>query len=108
MHITDADRQRAGRSLVGYTCRSKDSYDPVFDAAIRQLRPDWFEKTSIPKKVKLLAIARSGANRPSSKSKDKETAALGRVLGFYTLNTTTGRSCYDPVFDAEIRKLRPD
>lgn len=36
------DGTRLGQALSNYTRRSSEAHDPVFDKAIRRLRPDWF------------------------------------------------------------------
>jgi len=40
-------RQRAGKlgsALSNYTCKSSDTFDPIFADKIRELRPDWFRR----------------------------------------------------------------
>jgi hypothetical protein len=101
-------------ALMGYTNTKSSCYDPEFDAEIRTLRLDWFERTAIRnadgstskrrvssalKKQKLLEMARKGGERPNSRS-----TKLGSALICYT-NIKNGS--YDPAFDAEIRALRP-
>jgi hypothetical protein len=51
------------------------------------------------KKLQLLELANSGADRPKQKSE------LGWTLAHYV---NRSQSCYDEQFDTEIRKLRPD
>jgi hypothetical protein len=61
--------------------------------------PNVISKSSTNKKQELIALAKSGAKRPSQKS------PLGGVLSNYTSKSS---SSYDPDFDKEIRTLRPD
>jgi chorismate mutase len=92
-------KTKLGRVLYNYTRKSSSSYDPVFDKQIRKLRPDWFVSTANQNKKLLLKIAKNGKDRPHWKSK------LGWALYNYTRKSS---SSYDPVFDKQIRKLRPD
>ena len=92
-------KTKIGSALVGYTCGKKGTYDPVFDAEIRKIRPDWFINTAAENKKILIEIAKTGKPRPLSKTK------IGKTLVSYT---NKGSHCYNPVFDAEIRKIRPD
>ncbi len=66
--------------------------------------PQWLWLTVVHKskqaKQQLLEIARNGENKPL-----KGEHPLGIRLGSYTYPSS---SCYDPVFDKEIRELRPD
>ena len=87
-----------GNALSHYTTKSK-SYNPDFDKEIRNLRPDWFENTSIKKKEELLQIAKSGKPRPNIKT------TLGNALSKY-ISKSSGS--YDEDFDKEIRNLRPN
>jgi hypothetical protein len=81
-----------------YTNKNNASYyDPVFDKQIRKLRPDWFIHNVEENKKKLLLMAKNGENRPSK--------TLRQNLYNYTNKRKGG---YDPVFDEQIRKLRPD
>jgi hypothetical protein len=97
----NTEKRHLGRALYNYISKSKNrddrriSYDPEFDAEIRRLRPDWFEDTTIPKKRKLLEIAKSGGKRP--------IGALGQTLSRYTRPYV-----FDQEFDREIRAARPD
>jgi hypothetical protein len=92
-------RTKEGQALCNYARKVSSCYFPEFDKIIRELRPDWFESTSIIMKQKLIAIAKSGAKRPHHKTKD------GRALDNYTRKLS---SCYCPKFDKIIRKRRPD
>ena len=91
-----------GRALRDYTRPSSKSYDPVFTAEIKALRPDWFVDTAALKKAELKAMALRGEPRPSA-AKGKHP--LGSALCNYTHLSSKS---YDPVFDREIRALRPD
>ena len=92
-----------GRVLSNYTDPSSGSYDPVFTAEIKALRPDWFvsksEKADL-KKAELKAMAVRGEPRPV-----QGKHPLGRLLSNYTSPSSV---TYDQVFDQEIRALRPD
>jgi hypothetical protein len=92
-----------GRALRDYTHPSSKSYDPVFTAEIKALRPDWFVDTVMLKKTELKAMAMRGEPRPSAGPNNKHP--LGRALCNYTHLSSKS---YDPVFDREIRALRPD
>jgi hypothetical protein len=37
-------KHHLGRALINYTNKSRKTYDDKFDAKIRALRPDWFNK----------------------------------------------------------------
>lgn len=91
-----------GNVLGFYTNPNSKSYDAEFDKQIRNLRPDWFVSPSDgvnQKKQQILEMARNGEPRPSKKH------PLGKVLGCYI---NPNNSMYDPEFDEQIRKLRPD
>ena len=92
-------KTKEGQALYNYTRKVSSCYCHVFDKIIRKLRPDWFESTSIIMRQKLIAIAKSGAKRPSKKTKE------GQALCNYARKVS---SCYYHVFDKIIRKLRPD
>ena len=91
-------KTKLGRCLASYILKTHPCYDPIFDAKIRRLSK-WFENTATKNKEKLLQMAEAGEPRPHKKIK------LGRLFNNYICKTGT---CYDPVFDAEIRRLRPD
>ena len=42
-YANDPKERQLGQALSSYTCKTKTTYDPVFDKKIRGLRPDWFE-----------------------------------------------------------------
>ena len=92
-----------GEALCRYTNGHHACYDPVFTAEIKALRPDWFvsrsEKANL-NKAELKAMALRGEPKPI-----KNNHPLGGVLFKYT---NPHHACYDPVFTAEIRALRPD
>ena len=89
-----------GRVLSNYTDPSSKSYDPVFTAKIRALRPDWFAGPMAQNKAELKAMALRGETRPVAGKHP-----LGERLCRYT---SPSSNSYDPVFDQEIRALRPD
>ena len=92
-----------GYALRSYTCPGSESYDPVFTAEIKALRPDWFvtqsEKVDLTK-AELKAMALRGEPKPV-----QGKHPLGERLRMYT---NPNSKSYDPVFTAEIRALRPD
>lgn len=88
--------------LSFYTTKNSGCYDRKFDKQIRKLRPDWFMTNKAKagqKKLEILKLASSGSKKPL------QSHYLGNVLNKYT-NKNSG--CYDPKFDKQIRKLRPD
>ena len=89
-----------GAVLCMYTNLSSNSYDPVFDKEIRAARPDWFVDTAAQNKLELKAMALRGEPKPVAGKHP-----LGAVLCDYT---NPSSDSYDPVFDQEIRALRPD
>jgi superfamily II DNA or RNA helicase/chorismate mutase len=95
-----AKKHPLGESLIRYTNKSSNCYDDNFANKIKKLQPDWFENSANKKKEELLNMARNGNERPMAKK-----CSLARVLCFYT---NKNNACYDPIFDKEIRKLRPD
>jgi hypothetical protein len=96
------NRHPLGRALSSYTRPSSQSYDPVFDQEIRALAPQWFLGSAARNKAELLAMALRGEPRPGA---GKNKHPLGQVLSQYT---NPKSQTYDPVFDKEIRALRPD
>jgi hypothetical protein len=96
----DVDIKRLGAALRNY-----EKHHPEFTRKIRELRPDWYvyEDPTIPKKQKLLEMARSGKRKPRiwEASEKRYAAELSRY---------TYKQClsYDLKFDIEIRKIRPD
>ena len=92
-----------GRALSQYTGLKRNTYDPVFDQAIRAAAPGWFLDTAAVKKAELLAMAARGEGRPAASGKNRHP--LGAVLLAYTGLSNT---CYDPVFDQAIRTATPN
>lgn len=95
-------KTKIGSKLTHYTNPNSGCYDPKFDRDIRKLRPDWFVSKSDranQKKAKLFEMARKGESKPHHRTK------MGSALIHYTLKKS---SSYDPKFDREIRKARPD
>ena len=90
------DGTTLNQSLRHYTCPNSTAYDPEFTAQLCKIAPLWIV---IGKKEKLLEMAKDGLPRPSYET------VLGRSLIYYTSQSHNG---YDPIFDTEIRKLRPD
>jgi hypothetical protein len=89
-----------GRMLIEYTNSRSASYDHVFDQEIRALAPHWFVDTAALNRAELKAMALRGEPRP---------VVHKHPLGAALYNYTRPKSgCYDPVFDQEIRALRPD
>lgn len=96
-------KHKLGIALCRYTNPNNRCYDLEFTKQLTNLRPDWFiTKSNLAniKKQKLLDIAKNGDKRPT-----KTKHPLGKVLIHYTSKNS---SCYDPQFDAKIRKLRPN
>jgi len=91
-------RTKLGMVFQTYKNKNSRCYDQAFDEEIRKLAPQWFVNTAVDKKKELLEMARKGEPRPNSKTK------IGNALLSYMDKTG---SCYDPVFDNEIRKLAP-
>ena len=89
-----------GAVLCRYTNPKSGCYDPVFDQEIRALAPHWFADTEAHNKLELKAMAMRGEPRPAAGKHP-----LGAVLSNYT---NPNSKSYDPVFDQEIRALRPD
>jgi hypothetical protein len=80
--------------LTSYIAKSQPLFDADFNQKIRELRPDWFEKTADKNRKTLLEMARNGAKKPGRETK------IGTML-----------SCYmhrDPRFKKQIHNLRPD
>ena len=95
-----SEKHILGVPLMCYTNKKNKCYDPIFDKQIRELRPDWFENTTIGKKQQLLEMARNGEPRPV-----QGKHVLGAVLCNYTRLKS---DCYDPIFNKQILELRPD
>ncbi|MFA5766345.1 MAG: hypothetical protein WC919_00290 [Candidatus Paceibacterota bacterium] len=103
-------RRAISSALIDYTDKKHKSYDPEFDAQIREARPDWFEKRrSALNKQKLLELAKSGKRKPHYfKSPSNPSEASERRLAAAFYNYTRKGSGYNPEFDAQIREIRPD
>jgi superfamily II DNA or RNA helicase len=97
----DPEEVRLGHRLSEYISKKCGSYDPEFDKEIRRLKPDWFLDTVMINKQ----FIRKLNKRPSQSSKDPEEKRLGVLLSSYIRRT---HRSYDPIFDADIRKLKPD
>ena len=98
-----ADKPKTEDKLLGrlqtYLSKNKQTYDAEFDVEIHTARPDWFENTADIKRQQLLMLAKNGADRPNSNSKDLKEKELGVALQNYIK---------DSDFDEQIRTLRPD
>jgi hypothetical protein len=81
-----------GRFLCRFTNIRNMSYDPIFDAEIREKHPDWFINTSRVAKDELLMLP-PGSKKPTGK-------ALGRLHNYTNRHSTT----FDADFSKEIRK----
>ncbi|NBT57267.1 hypothetical protein EBT16_00625 [bacterium] len=98
-----SQKTKIGRSLSDYTSPANRSYDPLFHRDMKKIRPEWFmSQTQVAsgKKKELLKMARRGDPRPSY-----DKTKIGQALSNYTRKKSPA---YDPVFDKQIRKLRPD
>jgi len=93
--------------LLRFTRQRDGMYDPVFDAEIRRLRPDWFASNGgvAALKQRLIELAREGAPRPSSTAKDPHEQQLGALLRLCTAASDATR---DDDFNHLIRGMRPD
>ena len=91
-------KTKQGRALYPYTSPSHGSYDPVFTKQIKELAPIWFENTALINKHELLELARSGAKRPSRKTK------LGEALVRYSRSSHPSS---DPEFVKQVTELAP-
>jgi hypothetical protein len=96
--------QQLRGALYSYKQPKSQTYRPALEARLRVVAPQWFS-TDDPKgkKAELKAMAMRGEPRPSGGGKNKHP--LGRPLCHYT---NSNSNTYDPVFDQEIRALRPD
>lgn len=95
-------KTKIGAALCRYTSKWSgryDYYDPKFAREIKRIAPQWFVSPLEQKKKSLLEMAERGEPRPSRKTK------IGTSLCTYTMKSY---KCYDPKFDREIRRLRPD
>jgi superfamily II DNA or RNA helicase len=89
-----------GSALIRYTNQSSGSFDPEFNEKIRDLRPDWFVNTAAVKKETLLRMAKNGYQKPP------ENSPLYTAL--HMSYTRSVSNSFDPEFNKEIRKLRPE
>ena len=86
------------------TTNSSGSYDPVFTAKLKALRPDWFISNHDPKgrKAELLRRAKAGEPVPVRSGPD-------RLLAVALYNYTYKKSnVYSEAFFEELRAVRPD
>jgi hypothetical protein len=98
-----SQKTKIGMALSQYTSPSNTAYDKAFHEEMKGIRPDWFlsqAQNSKRKKDELLRMARAGEPRPSH-----DKTRLGQALSNYT---RTSSAVYDPDFDREIRRIRPD
>jgi hypothetical protein len=65
------------------------------------LAPGWFENTANTKRAELLMWAKSGAERPSSTSKNRKERQLAQILN-------DSRKLLNREYYTQIRTLRPD
>jgi hypothetical protein len=97
-----AQRSKLGSALCSYTAKSSSCYDSLFDKQIRNVRPDWFVskyQVSERKKKDLIKMANEAKPRPNRK----------HPLGMFLSHVTSKKSeVYDPIFDKQIRNIRPD
>ena len=88
-------------SLLGYTRKKSQVFDPVFANEIKKLAPQWFVKQSDivrNKKETILKMAKDGDAKPKR----------GPILSALLLYTREDSNCYDPIFSTKIRSLRPE
>ena len=91
---------REGRILGSFTRPSSPQCDEKFHLRLKQLRPDWFDKSNEYKK-ELIKMAKNKEHRPS---RHRPPKTLGNCLCNYT--SRSGKS-YDAEFDKKIRALAP-
>lgn len=101
IYSKDPKESRLGRVLANYIGKFSNTYDPAFDEEIRKLKPNWFIGTVAANKELIKKLNK----RPNTESKDPEERKLGNVLAKYIRKKS---GCYDPEFDKEIRRLKPD
>lgn len=94
-------KERIGKCLRQYTCKSAPAYDGHFDYHIRYIRPDWFfiKKDPTTKKQKILELAAAGAKRSELKR-----LGLNNNFTSYTCPTNTA---YDPHFTEDVKQIAP-
>lgn len=90
------NKTKLGKFLICYTCKGSKLYDDKFNKKIRKARPDWFRNTDSIKK-KILKLSRNKGKIIDEK--------LRACLRNYTREESTS---FDALFNAKIRKLRPD
>lgn len=95
--VSTADKKPTGN--IWDSILNARGRDKAFAAKLDEKKPEWFLKSSTIMKRKLIELAKSGARKPFT------TTKFGYSLTNYT---NKNNRCYDPIFDAEIRRLRPD
>lgn len=96
--IKPSYKTKLGNALSQYISKSNSSYDQEFAEQIKKIAPSWFINTANLKKEELLELAKSGATKPSQKTK------LGQALKTYILKSS---SSYDQEFVEQIKKIAP-
>lgn len=91
-------RSKLFNSFYCFISPNSEIYDSKFEDELRQVNPLWFVKSSDKNKEELLKMARDGKLKPPYK------LGIAKALKSYLYKQS---SCYDPVFDAEIRRLAP-
>jgi hypothetical protein len=97
-----SSKTKLGTVLIDALRKNNKSSDPIFAIAIHKANPSWFVKKSDitnQKKEELYRMAKNGEDRPS------QDTIIGRALSVFTCKK---HGCYDAVFDAKIRQIRPD
>lgn len=98
------EKDSLGLVLRSYTNKSSKCYDLDFDKKIRKLRPDWFLNPHVDKKAKLIKMAKNGEPRAPQYNNGTQQRKIYR----WGLYVRRGHRLYDPDFDKQIRRLRPD
>lgn len=88
----------AGQALSAYTWHSHVMFDSVFAAALKEIRPDWFEDQAAKKKAIILEIAASG----------KPRSAIGTLSGALQNYVRPSSGSFDGEFRDNLIALRPD
>jgi hypothetical protein len=101
--IDNEDMRKLAGSLSNYISPTSASFDAEFTENLRHIRPDWFVRSSVLKKERLIELAMAGADRPSISSKDRELRCLATSLANYAC-----KSSPDKEFAEKIHNLRPD
>jgi hypothetical protein len=91
--------------LLGALTQNGKRYDRDFSRRIHILRPDWFEVLKDIRKLKLLELAKSGADKPRYITDDMEEKRM--LITFYYC-TNKRSKIYDFNFDKQLRVIRPD